>query len=607
MTDGITVWDSTSFTVGWDVDMRVFIFSGFTFEFSKTYDVTIDSSIARSIQGVYLDGDQDGTPMGSPIDDHVWSFTTEPTPTVTGTPTGSNIELDSNIVDSFGVSSFDNMAKTFTVDPFSLLNGVPYNITLSGDALAGAKDLNGNSLDGNKNSILEGAPTDDYSWEFITVAIDDVPPQVVTTTPSDGATNVPLNSNILITFNELMNEGTFPTGIAAKVNMTTFSLEPFADYEWYTNRTLILIPKGGMEYDTEYIIIISGSQFDGVRDLADNLLDGDKDGVEEGSPQDDHRFTFRTMDPIPPYITNTTPYADESHVIQNTTITATFDDVMDESTITSDNVTVRDELSNLVSGNLTYDPQLKTLSFDPYDNLWPAMTYTVTVSNVSDDDGNLMISPYSWSFTTALDVEPPVVTIVNPQAGFTTTSGDEVIITGTAFDNSGIQSLFIRFDDGPQIDLMPDYNPVDGTWIYTWDTRGQGSGDVTINVTAYDRLLLWGSDEVSVDIKEKPAEDLTWLILVVMALVIAIVATLLFLLMWRRRRETAEDEVIAEEVRKEMDEEREAEEEESPEEVEEEGEPDEVIDVEEVEEGEEAEEEPEEKPQLKKPVRRVKK
>lgn len=632
LTDGFTVWDMASFTVGWDAQMLVVTFSDFTFEFTKGYEAKVDANIAMSEKGVFLDGNMDGFPMGSPTDDYTWQFSTEPTPKVLGAPTGSDIPLDANIVlsfnkimdwtsvksaltikedgvivpiDSFGTTSFDNVALRFTVDPFSLGNGIPYNITLSGDLISGAKDLNGNSLDGNKNEVLDSSPTDDYSWEFLTVAIDDVPPQIVTNYPMDGATGIQLDEKITITFSEQVSEVTFATGIAAKVNMTTFSLEPFADYVWNTSsRMLTLTPHGGMTYDTEYTIIISGSNIDGVKDLADNPLDGDKDGIPEGSPMDDHRFTFKTPDPYPPYIVNTTPYSDEEDVSQDTNITATFDDIMDETTLTQDNIEVRDGLGDTVSGNLTYDSQMRTLLFNPDDNLKPGMIYTVIISNASDADGNLMTAPYSWSFTTRLDISPPVVIIITPLEGFETTVGDDLTISGSAYDDSGIGSLFIQFGGGSQIDITSSYNSTDGTWSYTWDTAEYGPGDVIINVTAYDLLLLWGSDEVSVQINEKPAEDITWLILVILAVVIAVVATLLFFFMWRRRRRAAEDELIAEEVREEMAEEREAEE--VGEEVEDIEEVSEPVDIEEMEEAEKVEGEDKPAPKLKKPVRRVK-
>jgi len=399
-----------------------------------------------------------------------------------------------------------------------------------------------------------------------------------------------------------MNETMLLRGIAVKVNASTYGVVAFAgDPVWNSSSlTVVLHPIGGLDYDTKYTVIVSGSYFDGVKDMAGNSLDGDKDGDSEGSPMDDHRFVFTTPDPIPPYVVETIPYSDEENVTQNTFINATFDDIMDESTLTSDNFTVKDGNNDTVSGQLTYNPQSKTLSFDPDQNLRPGMTYTVNIGNAKDSDGNQIAEPYVWSFTTALDYDPPVVTIIAPPDGYATTQGDDVVISGTAFDNSGIQSLLIQIGDGSQIDITERYNPADGSWNYTWDTGDTKSGEVVIIVTAYDLLLLSGSDEVSVEVKKRAGEDLTWLILVVFAVILAVFAILLFLFMWRKRRQAAEDELIAEEVREEMWEEREAEEEEALEEVSEPGE---------AAEGDEVEEEPEEELDLDidEPARRMKK
>ncbi|UCD92479.1 MAG: Ig-like domain-containing protein, partial [Methanobacteriota archaeon] len=231
--DGVGVWDSTSFSVSWDVDMLAFTFSypSFGFSFSTTYNVTLDSSVAKSLRGVYLDGNMDGTSEGSPIDDYTWFFTTEDTPTMTGIPTGSDVPLNADVVlsfsklmdwqsvksaitikedtvpvqiDSFGAVSWNDAAMTFSINPFMLKHGTAYNITVSGDSATGAKDLNGNSLDGNRNDVLEGSPSDDYSWEFTTTAQDVDPPHVVDTYPANGTLGVSSTSLITVTFDELM-------------------------------------------------------------------------------------------------------------------------------------------------------------------------------------------------------------------------------------------------------------------------------------------------------------------------------------------------------------------------------------------------------------------
>jgi hypothetical protein len=645
LTDGTTTWDSTSFSVSWTGGSRGFTFAGFPFEFLKSYTVTVEGSTARSLNDVYLDGDLDGTPEGSPTDDYSWSFTTEISPTVMGIPTGSNVPLNADIVlsfnkvmdwtsvhdavtiienvtavpiDSFGRWTPSDISRTFTIEPFALIHGTKYSITLSGDLLSGAMDLNGNSLDGNKNGVLEGTLIDDYSWEFTTTSLDFDPPHVISTFPTNGLSNVPVNTVITIEFDELMNQTSFPTGTAVKIDSFTFTLDSFAGFEWFdANMTLALYPIGGLSYDTNYTIILSGSFFNGVVDLAGNPLDGNGNGFAEGTSIDDHRFWFKTPDPVPPSVVNTTPAAGETNVTLGTSITATFDDDMDESTLQPENFTVRDQFGNAVDGQLYYDPGMKTLTFDPDQNLKPTRTYTVNISSVKDDDGNIIVDGYYvWSFTTQIDAQPPTVVILSPLDQDEVKKGDELTIIGTATDNSEIETLQIRIAGGSWIDIV-DYNSTDGSWSYIWNTKDSSLGTVTIEVQAYDSSFLRGSDQVSILITEVE-DDIVGVVLLGLAIIIAVVSTLVFLLMWRRRREAGEEEVEPEEDLEDEDAgeeealEREEDEAEAlQEEVieDEEMDEEEVLDVEEDEETKEEEELAEERPvgKIKKPVRRIKK
>jgi len=50
-----------------------------------------------------------------------------------------------------------------------------YTITLDSDTAA---DMSGNTLDGNKNGVSEGAPSDNYIWSFTTMPVPDLTPPV---------------------------------------------------------------------------------------------------------------------------------------------------------------------------------------------------------------------------------------------------------------------------------------------------------------------------------------------------------------------------------------------------------------------------------------------
>lgn len=59
---------------------------------------------------------------------------------------------------------------------FLPLNDLPYDDQISVTITTKLTNSSGIGLDGNKNGILEGSPTDDYTWTFRTQAIDTQPP-----------------------------------------------------------------------------------------------------------------------------------------------------------------------------------------------------------------------------------------------------------------------------------------------------------------------------------------------------------------------------------------------------------------------------------------------
>lgn len=125
-----------------------------------------------------------------------------------------------------------------------------------------------------------------------------------------------------------------------------------------------------------------------------------------------------TLDTTPPAITSTTPVDNDTDVSVNTTITATFREEIDASTITTTNFTLDSETSGTVSGSVTYNDRIAT--FTPSDNLSYNTTYTVTIKSgnngVKDLAGNALTEDYLWSFKTESGLE---ITITEPQDGET--------------------------------------------------------------------------------------------------------------------------------------------------------------------------------------------
>ncbi len=115
-----------------------------------------------------------------------------------------------------------------------------------------------------------------------------------------------------------------------------------------------------------------------------------------------------------PEVVSTTPLNAATGVSLATSITATFNEAMNPSTINALTFTVT-KGTTPVAGLISYNSM--TASFFPTVSLTLNTTYTVTITNgVKDPAGNAMINNYVWNFTTGQgpDVTAPTVTFTDP-------------------------------------------------------------------------------------------------------------------------------------------------------------------------------------------------
>ncbi|MDD2337387.1 MAG: PilC/PilY family type IV pilus protein, partial [Geobacteraceae bacterium] len=124
-----------------------------------------------------------------------------------------------------------------------------------------------------------------------------------------------------------------------------------------------------------------------------------------------------TADTTPPTVTFTDPQSGVTNVNLDATISATFSEPMNDTTITTSTFTVSG-----ITGTVTYgDDGTNTAFFHPSTNLSPSTTYTATITTaVKDLAGNAMVSIKTWSFSTvAPDYTPPTVISTYPANGAT--------------------------------------------------------------------------------------------------------------------------------------------------------------------------------------------
>lgn len=112
-------------------------------------------------------------------------------------------------------------------------------------------------------------------------------------------------------------------------------------------------------------------------------------------------------DTTPPTVTAQSPTPNATGVATGGTVTATFSEAMDATTINTSTLELRDSVNALVSATVSYNGTNRTATLTPSNLLATSAVYTVTVKGgaadprVKDVAGNALAANVTWSFTTA--------------------------------------------------------------------------------------------------------------------------------------------------------------------------------------------------------------
>ena len=155
---------------------------------------------------------------------------------------------------------------------------------------------------------------------------------------------------------------------------------------------------------------------DKVAPLSNVTTDWDGDSRPQGANADIGADEYRTADTTAPTVTTESPTDDATNVPVNTTVTATFSEAVQSSTIS---MTLTDSAGHPVSSTVSYNASTFVVTLSPSSALGHSTTYTMSLSRAQDMAGNTM-SPDSCSFSTAAqDTTPPTVTSSSPASGAT--------------------------------------------------------------------------------------------------------------------------------------------------------------------------------------------
>ena len=258
-----------------------------------------------------------------------------------------------------GTVSFNGKTATFT--PTSPLSP---NKTYTGTIKTSVKDLMGNALQV------------DYVWTFSTGST--ITPMVISTDPTNNATNVFLNKVVAANFNMQMNQAT--------INTTTFTLKQgttsVAGTVKYIGTTAYFTPSSSLAANTIY----TGTVTTGAKNIQGTTL------------TNNYVWTFTTGSTTAPKVIATDPADNATGVSLNKIITASFSMPMDPLTINTTTFTLKDG-NTIIAGAISYSGT--TVTFNPTNPLVAGTTYTATINTgVKNLAGVPLASDYVWDFST---------------------------------------------------------------------------------------------------------------------------------------------------------------------------------------------------------------
>jgi hypothetical protein len=282
--------------------------------------------------------------------------------------------------------SYNAATMVATLNPTANLPaGLNFTATVRGGP-AGVKDAAGNPM------------AADFVWFFKRGGTDATPPSVTGFTPAAGATGVATSTPVTATFAEAMN----PTTITA----TTFTLTgqegvvpASVTYDAPTKRAILTANASLLAGVTYVARVVSGGA--GVKDLAGLALTADVTWS----------FTVGGTDTTPPTVASFTPPNGATDVSRATTVTATFSEPMNGSTIDGARFMLAGPGGNQVPASVAYNATTRTATLTPSNQLGGAASYTATVvggpNGVTDLAGNALAANTTWSFTAAAAPQPP--------------------------------------------------------------------------------------------------------------------------------------------------------------------------------------------------------
>jgi hypothetical protein len=306
------------------------------------------------------------------------------------------------------------------------------------------------------------------------IVLDESAPQVLVTSPSASAIEVPLQSQIRVTFANPIDAATKDL---VQLETSSGPVAVVATLE-DSDRVVVLTPAAALAESTEYFIRVNG-----VRDPFGRTMT---------LP---YSASFLTLDRTAPAWAEIFPAPNATTVALDTVIRLTASEPLDPAR--SGDISVRAG-GTALSGRTDYTNGNRVVVFTPSRPLSLSTTYTVSVSSVTDRSGNAQTSPLSFTFSTTDGRGPTITSLVTTSSGTVVertnvtataavdlpTAFVEFYINGTLVSTQRAEPYQFAFVAGPEFGTPGATLRLTAAATGTSGVRGPTSSAVTLLVVA---------------------------------------------------------------------------------------------------------------------------
>lgn len=299
----------------------------------------------------------------------------------------------------------------------------------------------------------------------------DVPPTMQSLSPADNATNVAVDSNLVITFSETVTAGAGDVLLKKSSDDSTVETIAASAVSGLGTATITINPSSDLDTDTQYYVQIEDNAF---QDSGANFFAGISDSTT---------WSFISADTVAPTVQTLSPADNAIDVATSTNLVITFNETIGKtgtgtvSIYRSGDDSLVETIS--VAGSLVTGSGSTQITINPATTLSGSTAYYVQISANAfpDSAGNFyagISNTTSWNFTTGDESAPAVQTLSPADNATDVATSTNLVITFNetiASTGTGTVSIYTSSDDG-----LVETIAVTGSLV-----TGSGSTEITIN------------------------------------------------------------------------------------------------------------------------------